>query len=284
MGAKIIDGKFISSGIKDKLKVRIKKIFLEKNIVPCIANIITVNDEAIFSYVSNKDRVCKEVGINTKNYVLTDNVTTEAILDLIDRLNSDMEISGIIVQLPLKDGLNEDIIAKAIAPMKDLDGLNPVNKGLLLGGERCFVPCTAKGILRLIKNTGIFIAGRNAVIVGRSNIVGKPTAALLLNENATVTVCHSKTKNLYEHSLKADILVSAVGKPGLITGDMVKEGAIIIDAGTKMINNKLTGDVDFAEVSRIASWITPVPGGVGSMTTAMLIENTLEAVECLLKY
>lgn len=283
MRAKILDGKSLSSKIKSDLKTRIERLKNETGIIPCIANIVTVNDEAVLSYMKNKDRVCMEMGVDTKNYILSEDACSKTVLDLIDKLNNDKEISGIVLQLPLANHLEKGVIVSAISPIKDLDGLNPINMGLLIAGEKCLLPCTAKGIIRLIKSTGIEICGKNAVVIGRSNIVGKPTASLLLNENATVTLCHSRTNSLKDYILKADIVVSAVGKPGVITADMIKEGAIVIDAGTKMISNRLTGDVDFDRVCEVASWITPVPGGVGSMTTAMLIENTLEALECMLK-
>lgn len=273
MKATILDGKIISKGLREQLK---QNIMNQKKVLS-LATIITKDDESIKAYVRNKDRICSEVGITSKNYFIDRDSSFDDLMELIGKLNNDPEITGILVQLPLREGFDEKTVASAISPQKDVDGITPANMGKLYAGEKCVIPCTAKGILKLIKHTGFDICGKHAVVVGRSNIVGKPSAAILLRENATVTICHSKTRDLKEVLKSADIVVSAVGKPNLIRGEMIKDGAVVIDAGTTMVEGKLTGDVAFPEACEIASWITPVPGGVGSMTTTMLIENLLEA-------
>lgn len=284
MSARLLDGKAISIEIREQLKSRVQKLYFERGIIPGLAVITTGEDDSIKAYVNNKDRICKEIGIYTENYFLPYITTQDEILEIIHDLNKRNDISGIMVQLPLAEGLDCEAILGSISPDKDVDGLTPVNRGKLHCGEKSLIPCTAKGIIRLIEYTGLDICGSHAVVVGRSNIVGSPAASLLLQKNATITICHSKTKNISVHLKDADIIVSAVGKPNLIGADMVKKGAVVIDAGTRVVDRKLTGDVKFEEVSEVASWITPVPGGVGSMTTTMLIENTVEAAECILKY
>lgn len=278
MECKILDGKAIAAKIKEELVLKINEIKESRGITLGLATVLTGNDEASIAYVNSKEKVCKSLGIYTENYIMGDDITTLDVINLINKLNNDSNIHGILLQLPLLKKIDEQKVIQAIDPKKDVDGITPYNIGKLFAGQKCLVPCTAKGILKLIQSTNVNISGLNTVVIGRSTIVGKPAAALLLSENATVTICHSRTKALEEYTKKADVIVSAVGKVGIITGNMVKEGAIVIDAGTRVVNNKLVGDVVFDEVSKIASYITPVPGGVGSMTTTMLIENTLEAL------
>jgi 5,10-methylene-tetrahydrofolate dehydrogenase/Methenyl tetrahydrofolate cyclohydrolase len=275
----IIDGKKIASSIKASLKERICKIREDCGIIPGLAFVIAGKDAASFSYIKNARKICTELGIFTEEHILEDTTSTNDMVSLINNLNSNDKINGIIVQLPLPGGIDEKAVRNAVSPLKDVDCISPVNFGLLFGGGKCIEPCTPKGIIKLIEHTGIDIRGKHAVIVGRSSVVGKPAAAMLLNRDATVTICHSKTKNLMEYTKSADILISAAGKPDLIRGCMIREGAVVIDAGTSFVDGKLVGDVNFEEALKAASWITPVPGGVGAMTTTMLAQNTLEAFE-----
>lgn len=277
MDAIIINGKEIASKIRQELKVKLNKIYDEKGVKLGLATVIVGGDPASIAYVKNKEKVCNEVGLNSFTYELPYETSQEEVAKLISDLNFREDIHGILIQVPLPKHIDENIIANVISPMKDVDGFNTQNSGKLFRGEKCLIPCTAKGILRLIKESGIKIEGKKAAVIGRSNIVGKPAAMLLLKENATVTLCHSRTNNLKDELYDADIIISAVGKKGLIKSDMVKEGAVVIDAGTSVYEGKLFGDVDFENVKEKASYITPVPGGVGSMTTTMLIENVLEA-------
>ena len=236
------------------------------------------DDPASRVYVNNKKKACEEIGIYSEEYALPETTSEEELLNLIDKLNNKPEISGILVQLPLPDGLDEEKVINRINPKKDVDAFHPVNVGKIMVGNYDFVPCTPAGIMELIKESGIDICGRECVVVGRSNIVGKPMAMMLLHANGTVTVCHSRTKNLAEKTRQADILVAAVGIPNFITGDMVKEGAVVIDVGiNRTEDGKLTGDVEFETAEPKAAAITPVPGGVGPMTIAMLMKNTLKA-------
>lgn len=276
---RVLDGRGIAAEIRRKLKMRIDDLKLQWGIVPGLATIIVGDDEASKAYVTSKEKVCKEAGLYTENYELPACTSMKELVRLITSLNNNDKVNGILLQVPLPTGLDEKLISRVICENKDVDGFNPINIGNLYAGRKCFIPCTPKGIMKLIEQTGVALEGKHAVVIGRSNIVGKPVSALLLNRSATVTICHSKTINLHKHTMNADIIVSAVGKPGFITGNMVKKGAIVIDAGTTMVGGKLTGDVIFDEVKDIASWITPVPGGVGAMTTTMLIENTIEAAE-----
>lgn len=277
MKGNIINGKEIAKNIKADLAREVEMFKTKYGKVPGLAVVLVGDDPASHTYVSMKEKACKKIGMYSEVYRLSENTTQDQIIELIDKLNNDDKIDGILVQLPLPYGINENIINYRIAPEKDVDGFHAVNAGNLFLGEKGFIPCTPKGIIKLIKETGIEIEGKNAVVVGRSNIVGKPTAILLLNENATVKICHSRTKDLANHIKEADILVSAVGKPEIIKGEMIKEGAIVIDVGTTKVNGKLVGDVEYSSAKNRASWITPVPGGVGPMTIAMLLENTLEA-------
>lgn len=276
MGA-IINGKEIAMGIRKDIAGIIERLRAENDIHIGLAAVALEKDDASGAYLKNLEKVCNDVGINYYLFELPQNTTEEKMIETINELNLRKDINGIIVQVPLPKYINEDKIAKSIALNKDVDCFNPENLGKLFRGEKCLIPCTPKGIMRLLSEVGVELEGKRAAVIGRSNIVGKPTAMLLLNKNATVTICHSKTQNLSEILMEADIVVSAVGVPGIITGDMVKAGAVVIDAGTRIVDGVLKGDVDFEAVAKKASYITPVPGGVGAMTTTMLIENVLEA-------
>ncbi len=274
--ALLIDGKMISAQVKDECKERVAKEGMDIT----LAVVQVGNDPASTVYVGNKKKACQYIGIHSLAYELPEETTEEELLGLVDELNNNDEVNGILVQLPLPTHIDEDKIIQAISPAKDVDGFHPQSVGALSIGQPGFVSCTPAGIIQLLKRSGVEIDGKECVIVGRSNIVGKPMAMLLLRENATVTVCHSHTKNLEEVTKRADILIVAIGKPLFITADYVKEGAVVIDVGmNRDANNKLCGDVDFADVEPIASAITPVPGGVGPMTIAMLMNNCVEAYE-----
>lgn len=269
----IIDGKKISQDIKDELKVKVEKLKAEGK-VPCLAVILVGDNQASKVYVGNKKKACEYVGIKSLSYELPEDTSEEELLGLIDKLNKDDECNGILVQLPLPKHIDEDKVIKAIAPNKDVDGFHPESQGALIIGQKGFLPCTPAGIIELLKRSNIDINGKECVIVGRSNIVGKPMAILLLRENGTVTIAHSRTKDLKEVTRRADILVVAIGKAKFITSDYIKEGAVIIDVGMdRDENNKLCGDVDYDDVFEKCSAITPVPGGVGPMTIAMLMNN-----------
>ncbi len=275
---KIIDGKVISQAIKDEVRDKIVK----GNIKACLAVILVGSDPASGVYVNNKKKACEYCGIKSLSYELPDSSTEEEVLALIDKLNKDDEVTGILCQLPLPSHINEDKVIDAISPLKDVDGFSKLSVGALSIGAPGFVSCTPAGIIQLLKRSDIAISGKRCVVMGRSNIVGKPMAMLLLRENGTVTVTHSKTENIKEITKEADILVVAVGKPEMVDASYVKDGAVVIDVGIHRLdpekNNgrKLCGDVKYDEVSKVASAITPVPGGVGPMTIAMLMYNTLE--------
>lgn len=275
----LIDGKAVAQKKREEIKaetIRLK----EQGITPGLAVVLVGEDAASQVYVRNKEKACEEIGFYSKVYRLPESTSEEELLALIDKLNHDDNFHGLLVQLPLPAQINEEHITNAISSAKDVDGFLPENLGALLMGEKAFVPCTPKGCLELIKQTGISISGKKAVVVGRSNIVGKPIALMLLQENATVTICHSKTVNLKEELLNADIVVAAVGKAHMITGDMIKEGAVVIDVGiNRLENGKLAGDVDQASLGDKECYLTPVPGGVGPMTIAMLMANTLESAQ-----
>ncbi len=274
--ATIIDGKKVAEKCRVELAEKIKKL----NKKPGLAVVLVGNDPASATYVSAKEKACREVGIYSERHDFPESVSEKELIELLGNLNSSEKIHGILIQLPLPKHVVEERVVSAISPEKDVDGFTAFNMGNLASGREGIVPCTPKGIIRLLEAYKIPIDGKNAVVIGRSSTVGKPVALMLLNRNATVTVCHSKTKNLEEHTKNADIIIAAVGKPKLITADMVKKGAGIIDVGISRINGKLCGDVDFESVKEKASFITPVPGGVGPMTVAMLLENT---IECYLK-
>ncbi len=267
----------MSQRIKDELKEEVKKLKSD-NIFPGLAVIIVGDDPASRVYVNSKKKACEEIGIYSQEYALPENTTQDELLELVEKLNSDTKINGILVQLPLPSHIDEEAVINAISPKKDVDAFHPVNVGKIMIGNYDFLPCTPAGVMELIKESGIDISGKECVVVGRSNIVGKPQAMLLLHQNGTVTICHSRTKDLAEKTKNADILIAAVGKPNFITGDMIKEGAVVIDVGINRIApKKLVGDVDFESAEKKASAITPVPGGVGPMTIAMLMKNTVKA-------
>lgn len=273
----IIDGKAISTQIKDELKEQVAKMKAE-GIALCLAVIQVGADPASCVYVRNKKKACEYIGIESLSYELPEETTQEELLNLIKELNARKDVNGILVQLPLPKGLDEEKILDAIDPLKDVDGFHPMNVGNLSIGRKGFVSCTPAGVIQLLKRSGIQIEGKECVVVGRSNIVGKPMSMLLLRENGTVTTAHSRTKNLQEVTKRADILVAAVGKPRMITADYVKDGAVVIDVGIhRNEDNKLCGDVDYESVAPKCSAITPVPGGVGPMTIAMLMKNCVES-------
>lgn len=272
----ILSGKEISDRLTAEQKERVKELKAQ-GIQPGLAVVLVGEDPASQIYVRNKGIACKTIGIYSETIRLPGDTTQGQLEDTIQKLNKDNKISGILVQLPLPKHLNEDAALACILPEKDVDGFHLINAGRLFSGQESVIPCTPKGILYMLKEAGISLAGKEAVIVGRSNIVGKPAAMLLMREHCTVTVCHSRTKDLAEHTRRADILVAAIGKPRFITADMVKPGAAVMDVGINRVEGKVVGDVDFEPVSRVAGFITPVPGGIGKMTISMLMENTLEA-------
>lgn len=278
MAAKMLDGAAMALEVEKKLKQRVDAL-REKNVVPGLCVILVGNDPASQTYVANKEKACARLGIHSQTLRMGAETTQAELEAAIERANEDEAIHGILVQLPLPAHLDEHRALALIRPEKDVDGFHAVNMGRLARGEDCVVACTPKGALHMLKAAGVPIAGKNAVVIGRSNIVGKPMALLLLQENATVTICHSRTENLAEYTRRADILVAAVGKPRFVTADMVKEGAAVLDVGINRVDGKLCGDVDFETVKEKAGWISPVPGGVGKMTIAMLMENTVSAAE-----
>ena len=274
---KLIDGKQLAQKRREEVKQAVDEL-KGQGIVPGLAVILVGEDPASQVYVCNKEKACHEVGFYSEVHRLPEDTTQEELLQLIDRLNNDEKIHGLLVQLPVPKHIDEKAVIHAISPKKDVDGFLPENLGSLLIGEPAFEPCTPKGCIDLIKETGIDITGKKAVVVGRSNIVGKPVAMMLLRENATVTMCHSRTKNLKEELLAADIVVAAIGKANFITGDMIKDGAVVIDVGiNRLEDGKMAGDVDRASLEGRDCWLTPVPGGVGPMTITMLMKNTLES-------
>lgn len=276
MAAKIIDGKAVSAAVKEQVRAEIERGGIKAG----LAVVIVGDDPASRVYVNNKKKACELCGIKSFEYALPAEATQEELLELVDTLNSDDNVDGILVQLPLPKHLDEGAVIERISPKKDVDAFHESNVGKIMIGSYAFLPCTPAGCMELIHSTGVDVAGKECVVIGRSNIVGKPMAMLLLHENGTVTVCHSKTKNLAEVCARADILVAAVGRPNFVTADMVKDGAVVIDVGiNRLENGKLCGDVKFDEVSEKAGWITPVPGGVGPMTIAMLMKNTLTAAK-----
>lgn len=278
--AELIDGKAIAAQIRAQIAQEVLKLQEDQGVTPGLAVVLAGDDPASKTYVRNKEKACEEAGIYSEKYLLPADATQEQLMDLVCRLNEKQDIDGILVQLPLPEGLDDKPIVEAIRPDKDVDAFHPVNVGEIMIGNYRFLPCTPAGIIELLKSKNIVIEGKNCVVIGRSNIVGKPVAMLLLHQNGTVTVCHSKTKDLKEICRGADILVSAVGKAKFVTADMVKPGAAVIDVGmNRDENGKLCGDVDFESVEPVASYLTPVPGGVGPMTIAMLLKNTLTAAK-----
>ncbi len=277
--AKIIDGKAVSAKVKEQVRKEAETL-REKGIEIGLAVVIVGDNPASRVYVNNKKKACAEVGFNSYEYALPEETTEAELLELVEKLNNDDKVNGILVQLPLPKQINENAIINAIRPEKDVDAFHPENVGHIMIGDFSFLPCTPAGVMELIAETGVDVCGKNCVVIGRSNIVGKPMAMLLLHKNGTVTICHSRTKNLEEICSNADILVAAVGKAGFVTPDMVKAGAVVIDVGmNRNAEGKLCGDVDYTACFDKAGYITPVPGGVGPMTIAMLMRNTLTAAK-----
>jgi methylenetetrahydrofolate dehydrogenase (NADP+)/methenyltetrahydrofolate cyclohydrolase len=276
--AKIIDGKEIAAKVRSELKVRVDELKRTKGITPGLAVVLVGEDPASKIYVRNKARACEAAGIDSRQHTLDKGATQDELLTLVAELNKDPDVHGILVQMPLPAHIDEALIIEAILPEKDVDGFHPYNMGRLMTGNPLLAPCTPLGIMKLLDSTGVELSGKDAVVLGRSNIVGKPMAMMLLKRNLTVTVCHSKTTDLAEKVRAADVVVAAVGRGGFVKGDWIKEGAIVIDVGiNRREDGKLEGDVEFAEAAARASFITPVPGGVGPMTIAMLLENTYTA-------
>lgn len=278
--AKILDGKAVSQRVKNALKDETEKFVEKYGIKPGLAVVIVGDDPASRVYVNSKKKACAEIGYYSEEHALPESTTEGELLSLVEKLNGDEKIHGILVQLPLPKHIDEEKIINAINPKKDVDAFHPVNVGKIMIGNFDFLPCTPAGVMELINEAGIDLTGKNCVVVGRSNIVGKPQAMLLLHKNATVTICHSKTKNIKEITKNADVLVAAVGRAQMFDGDYIKDGAVVIDVGmNRLENKKLVGDVDFESAEKKASCITPVPGGVGPMTIAMLMKNTLTAAK-----
>ncbi len=273
----LIDGKKVSGEIRNRLADETQKLKKKTGKTPGLATVLVGDDPASAVYVRNKNKVCGELGFQSFEQKLSANTSEEKLLQLVGELNSNKDVHGILVQLPLPDQIDSEKILQAIDPKKDVDGFHPVNVGKLVVGNALLTPCTPTGIIALLDRYDIEISGKHAVIIGRSNIVGKPVSMLLLHRNATITICHSRTQNLEEVTRSADILVAAVGRANFVTDEMVSEGTVVIDVGINRVDGKLTGDVDFEPVSKKASHITPVPGGVGPMTIALLMENTLKA-------
>jgi methylenetetrahydrofolate dehydrogenase (NADP+)/methenyltetrahydrofolate cyclohydrolase len=277
--AKILDGKAVSQRIRNELKVEVASL-KQKGTNVGLAVVIVGDDPASRVYVNSKKRACEEIGIYSEEYALPAETSQEELLSLVEKLNAKNDINGILVQLPLPKHIDEETVLNTILPSKDVDAFHPVNVGKIMIGNFDFLPCTPAGVMELIAESGIDVAGKECVVVGRSNIVGKPQAMLLLHKHGTVTICHSRTKDLAEVIRRADIVVAAVGRAEMITGDMIKEGAVVIDVGmNRLENGKLVGDVNFAECAEKAAAITPVPGGVGPMTIAMLMKNTVKAAQ-----
>lgn len=279
MTASIIDGKAVSKLLRKEITEGVERIKAEKGITPGLAVVLVGDDPASQTYVRNKEKSCIKVGMHSEVHRLPAETSEEELLKLVDQLNKDPKLHGILVQLPLPRHIDENKIIEAIDPAKDVDGFHPVNAGRLLIGQDSFLPCTPFGIMELLKQENVELKGKHAVVVGRSNIVGKPIALLLLQEHATVTICHSRTADLGAMTRQADVLVVAVGRPNFITGDMIKPGAVVIDVGINRVEDGLVGDVDYESAKEVAGKITPVPGGVGPMTITMLLRNTLLAAE-----
>jgi methylenetetrahydrofolate dehydrogenase (NADP+)/methenyltetrahydrofolate cyclohydrolase len=276
MTARLLDGKKVAQGIREDVAKKTEEL-KSVGLTPGLTVVLVGDDPASKVYVGQKEKACKEVGFKSDLLELSGATTQEELLEVIGRLNGDPSVHGILVQLPLPSRIDPDAVLEAIDPAKDVDGFHPVNVGHLVAGIPCMVPCTPLGVVRMLESYGIDLAGKHAVIVGRSAIVGKPMAHLLLAKDCTVTICHSRTPDLASFTRQADLLVAAVGRPRLITADMVKPGAVVVDVGINRLETGLVGDVDFEAVREVAGWVTPVPGGVGPLTIAMLLENTLTA-------
>ena len=282
MAAQIIDGKALALSIREQIGKDVAQLVGQTTIVPGLAAILVGDDPASAVYVKNKKTACDKAGLYVDEYKLPASTTQNELLALLEKMNADPKIHGILVQLPLPGHINSKVVLEAVSPDKDADGFHPFNVGRLVEGSPVFVPCTPKGVMRMIKSTGQSIEGKRAVVIGRSNIVGKPVALLLMHANATVTVCHSRTKELPAVCREADIVIAAIGRAQFVTRDMIKDGAIVIDVGiNRQEDGRLVGDVDFEAAKEKAGWITPVPGGVGPMTIAMLLQNTLESAKRL---
>jgi len=280
MTARNLDGKAIAAEFRNECAVRVQRLKEEKGVLPGLAVVIVGDDPASKVYVRNKALACEAIGMHSEVHALSSDTTQAHLLKFVQSLNADPDIHGILVQLPLPKHVDGNAVLETISPEKDVDGFHHANLGALVTGTAAFYPCTPWGVMKMLEHTGLPIEGKHAVVVGRSNIVGKPMALMLLHAGATVTICHSKTKDLPAMTRQADILVAAVGKPRMITGDMLKPGAVVIDVGiNRLPDGKLAGDVDFASAAAVASWITPVPGGVGPMTIAMLLGNTVKSAE-----
>ena len=277
--AMIIDGKTIAAGIREEVRVEVDRLKREKGITPALAVILVGDNPASRVYVKNKGKASSEAGILSIEHILPQDAKEKEILSLISRLNNDPSVHGILVQLPLPAHIDEHSIVEAVSPQKDVDGFHPYNIGRLVTGRPTFEPCTPKGIMKLLDATGVPLSGKEAIVIGRSNIVGKPLAFMLLKRDSTVTICHSKTENLPEKIHSSDIVIAAIGKAGFVKGEWIKQGAVVIDVGINRTDKGLVGDVEFREAGKRASYITPVPGGVGPMTIAMLLSNTVEAVK-----
>lgn len=277
--AQIIDGKAISTAVKQQVAEEVAQL-KQQNISVTLAVVLVGDDPASQVYVRNKEKACELTGIRSEKFLLPASTTQDELMDLVHTLNAREDVNGILVQLPLPKHLDEKMVIESIRPDKDVDAFHPANVGRIMIGDYHFLPCTPAGVMELIHSTGVSVSGADCVVIGRSNIVGKPMAMLMMHENATVTICHSRTRNLADICRRADILIAAVGRAGFVTSDMVKQGAVVIDVGmNRNQEGKLCGDVDFDQVEPIASYITPVPGGVGPMTIAMLMKNTVTAAK-----
>ena len=276
--AKLIDGKAIAAEMREECIARVMKL-KDAGVEPRLDVVIVGDDPASHQYVNSRLKDCAEIGLASFTHTLPAEAEQAELIALLEKLNADSSVHGILLQMPLPKHMDQEEVLAHLSPKKDVDGLTVANAGALYTGREGFAPCTPSSVMKLIKSTGVPIKGKNAVVVGRSIVVGKPAAMLLLAEHATVTICHSRTADLAEHTRNADILVAAVGVPGLIKGDMVKPGAVVVDAGINRVDGKLMGDVDFEGAEKVAGWITPVPGGVGPMTISMLLQNAVQAAE-----
>ncbi len=279
--AELIKGKEVAAKIREDISAELEELKKKTDQVPGLAVVLVGEDPASQTYVNNKEKTSHKLGYHSEIHRLPESISQEELLKLVDQLNNDDHIHGVLVQLPLPDHIEDEAVIHAIAPEKDVDGFHPVNMGNLVIGEQCYIPCTPHGVIKMIEHSGYDLKGKNAVVVGRSNIVGKPVSLLLLDRNATVTICHSKTQDLPGVCSNADILVVAAGQPEMVKGDWIKPGAVVIDVGIHRIDDKLKGDVEFESAEKVAGYLSPVPGGVGPMTVTMLMYNTLQAFKHL---